>query len=395
VDDFGDSHPGIDLTPDFVDYDAATDTLKVQIAAGDPPDIVGPMNVRASHDFRGMFLDLEPLVEDTGYDLSDFDPAVVDFWRLDGEGLVGLPFTVYPSFLYYNRDLFDQADLDYPPHRYGEPYADGDEWTLAKLQEIAIRLTVDSRGYDTDSGEFNPDGIAQFGFIVQWSDPKGVATLCGPGNFVDEDGNAVCPPHWQEAFRWYYDAMWDKWFVPNGEYTSSDIIEYGNAFNSGVLGMVHCHLWYLCCLLDVENWDIAATPSYGEQTTCKLHAETFRILDDTGYPREAFEAVSYLTDEAAPELMEVYGSMPARESLQADYFAEQDERFPGTDWQVAIDSLSYADIPSHEAYMPNPELAYDRIYAFQNLYENEPNLDIDEAIDELLADLQEIFDKAQ
>ena len=42
--------------------------------------------------------------------------------------LLGIPMAVYSSFIYYNKDLFDEADLPYPPHAVGEKY-DGKDWT--------------------------------------------------------------------------------------------------------------------------------------------------------------------------------------------------------------------------------------------------------------------------
>jgi hypothetical protein len=45
--------------------------------------------------------------------------------------------------------------------------------------------------------------------------------------------------------------------------------------------------------------------------------------------------------------------------------------------------------------MPNYAKAYDRIGAFQSLYEADPTLDIDAELDTLVADLQVIFDEVQ
>ena len=66
--------------------------------------------------------------------------ASVDFYRSDEFGLEGLPFAIFPSMLYYQRDMFDEADLEYPPHAYGDPYVlDGEEvtWDFDTLRELA------------------------------------------------------------------------------------------------------------------------------------------------------------------------------------------------------------------------------------------------------------------
>lgn len=397
IERFNSTHDDIELIVEFVTNEEAPDQLKTQIAAGDPPDIVGPVGWSGTNEFSGLFLDLEPYLGD--FDWSDFDPESINAYRLEGEGLLGLPFAVFPSMLYYNRDLFDEAGLDYPPHKYGEAYADGDPWTVEKMEELAMILTVDVNGNDANSPDFDPENIAQFGYHSQWTDPRGqAAALFGADDVVDTDGNAVLSERWRRAFRWYYEGMHVKYFMPNSTYVGSDLLAAGNPFDSGNIAMAHCHLWYTCCLTNVPNWDMAAVPSYNEagDVTVKLHADTFRVFAATEHPEEAVEVLVWITGEGAADLLDVYGGMPGRASLQDAFFETIDERFPqGVDWQVAIDGLAYPDVPNHESNLPNYAKAYDRIGAFQTLYETEPGLDIDAELDKLVADLQVIFDEVK
>ncbi len=396
VEAFNASQDDIVLEIIIVDNNVAQDTLGTLIATGDAPDIVGPVGLAGSNAFAGNWLDLEPLVESSGFDLSRYDEAAVDSYRTD-EGLVGLPFATFPSFIYYRRDLFDESGIPYPPSAYGEPYADGDEWTMDKLREIGMLLTLDENGYNATEEEFNPDAIIQWGFVSQWTDPRGHASLFGAANPIDEDGNAYVPDSWRAAFDWFYKGIWEDHFIPNGAQAGSDILANGNAFASGNVAMAHTHLWYTCCLGDVtDNWDIAPVPSYNGVTTAKLHGDTFRILNSTEHPEEAFEVLTYLiAGDAAPQLLQVYGGMPALPELQEDFFATLDETYPqGVNWQVAIDSLAYADSPNHESYLPNFRRVTDRIGEFQVLYENTPGLDIQAELDALIADLQVLYETA-
>jgi len=90
------------LVMDVVQNATAYDVLKTQIASGDVPTIVGPVGVRGLWSFEGAWMDLAPYVESTGYDVSDFNPALIDFYKLGPQGQVGLPFAIYPSALWYN-----------------------------------------------------------------------------------------------------------------------------------------------------------------------------------------------------------------------------------------------------------------------------------------------------
>jgi len=394
VADFNASHPGISLTLEVYDNPVAADTLRAQIAAGNPPDIVGPTGIGPASLFRGQWLDLEPLVAATGYDFSDFDPALVSLFRVGGEGLVSLPFLVYPSYVYYNEDLFDQAGLAYPPHQYGQPYTDttyGGPWTIDKLEEIAMRLSLDNTSRDATDPAFDKDNVVQFGYVTQWTGTEGQATLFGAGSFADASGDAQIPNHWRAAFKWHYSGMWEKYFIPNGPYVGSDWFGIGNPFSSGHVAMAHTHLWYTCCLGDVSNWDIAAVPAYSDTVTAQIDADTFRILKATDHPTEAFEVLTYLTDNAVPSLTLTYGGFPARISQQASALTRLSLNYPGVDWQVMVDSIPYLDNPNHEAGLPNFHQATERIAEFQTLYQDTPGLDIDAELDNLRDDLQVIF----
>ena len=364
------------------------------------PDIVGPMGVQGRAAFEGAWLDLTPYIEASDYDLGDFDPALVEFYKLGDEGQLGIPFAVYPSFVLYNKDLFDEADLPYPPSAYGEPYvnADGEEveWNVETLSELAKELTVDASGNDATMEAFNPDDIVQWGFGQQFPDLRGVATLFGAGNFVDDAGDAAVPEHWREAVHWYQDAMWEEHFHPTGPYGSSTLLGEGNWFDSGNIAMINTHLWYLnCCLTTLDSsWDIAPVPAYQGETTAKLHAGTFGLLEGSDNPEAAFEVLTYLlSPDIAKRLAEIYGGMPARLSLQADYldaFSETVEE--DVNWDAAVAGLSYPDNPSHEEGMPGYREARDRYLAFQQELENNPDFDVDAELETLEADLQRIFD---
>ena len=56
--------------------------------------------------------------------VSDFDPAVMDVFTIDGD-IYGIPLYVSPFILYYNTELFEQAGLDpaNPPKTYDEMLA--------------------------------------------------------------------------------------------------------------------------------------------------------------------------------------------------------------------------------------------------------------------------------
>ena len=160
VEEFNASHDNIELVLEVVDYDLAYDALAVQIAGGNAPDILGPVGGTGAAAFEGQWLDLTDLIESTGHDLTQYSEGSVEFYQVEGQGQVGLPFAIFPSMLFYQRSMFDEAGLEYPPQVYGDPYVlDGEEveWNFDTLREVAKRLTVDVNGNDATSADFDPE----------------------------------------------------------------------------------------------------------------------------------------------------------------------------------------------------------------------------------------------
>jgi multiple sugar transport system substrate-binding protein len=399
VDQFNKSQDKTYLALQIVDNKVASTTLATQIAAGNVPDVVGPVGTVGRATFDGNYLDLSDWIQSNGVDLSQYDPAVVKAYNVPGQGQIGIPFAVFPSFIYFNKDLFDEAGLPYPPQRFGDTYQ-GKEWNWDTLRDLAKQLTVDDKGNDATSQDFRPDSIVQFGFDLQYgTDPRAMATPFGANRLIDGAGRAQIPSNWLSAWNFFYDGMFRDHWMPNDPYRNSDVFGKGSVFNSGHLAMAYTHLWYTCCIDPVskggkvKNWDIAVVPSYQGVTTAKLHADTFVIMKATRHPDEAFQVYRYLITNK--DLLDVYGAMPAIGEMQAGFFRGMDDKFAPVkvNWQVAVDSLAYPDVPNHEEGLPNFLKARQATTDFQTLIDTTPGLDINTEAQKLQSTLQAIYDE--
>ena len=397
---FNDSHPNINLILTVVDNTEASATLATRIAGGDAPDIIGPVGIRGLQSFGDQLLDLTPYIEESGVDLSEIPQSLLDVYRVDGRQ-IGIPMAVYPSFIYYNKTLFDEADLAYPPHEVGEQY-EAQDWNWATVRDLAMRLTVDANGNDATSPDFDPDNIEQYGLDAQFTegDARAWSTVFGgSGSAVADDGTtAQWPENWREGLQYFYDGIWEDHFIPNA--AAVDGMAGGNTFQSGQIAMDVVHQWYTCCIIPEEgdpavtDWDIAVLPEGPDgEITSKLHADTIGIMASTEHPDEAFEALSYLS--ASPELTQVWGALPAIESQRDEFFAGLDEQFAPLeiDWNVSVQMLDYPDVPSHEAYMPNFDEADSANKDLGNRLWTTPDLDVQAEIDKHVELLQGIFDE--
>jgi multiple sugar transport system substrate-binding protein len=393
---FNESQDEVELILTVVDNTEASDTLATRIAAGDSPDIIGPIGIRGLQSFGDQLLDIGPFIGDV--DLSEIDPALIEVYNVGGKQ-IGIPMAVYSSFFYYNKSLFDEAGLAYPPHEIGAQY-DGKEWNWATVRELAMQLTVDGSGNDATSPDFDPTDIVQFGLDAQFTenDARAWSTIFGgSGSAVADDGaTAQWPDNWRAGLQYMYDGIHTDHFIP--DQTAVQALADGNTFQSGRIAMDVVHQWYTCCVYPgegdpaVTDWDIAVLPVGPDgNITSKLHADTIGIMDSTENPEAAFAALTFLA--ASPELIQTWGAMPAVESQRPDFFAGLEERFAPLeiDWNVSSLMLQHPDNPSHEAFMPNFQEADSANKDLGSKIWTTPGLDLDAEIDAHVETLQGIF----
>lgn len=408
VADFNASQERIQLILEIIPFNSARDTLSTQIASGAGPDIVGPVGWGGSNDFYGQWLDIAPYIEESGFDLSIFDPALVKFYQTE-EGQVGLPFAVFPGAIYFVPAMFDEAGLAYPPQKYGEKYVlDGKEvdWNWETVTEVAKRLTVDVNGLDATQEGFDKTQIVQVGYNAQWQSIQSVGTFYGGAAQIygGEAGNyqSTLPDSWKEAFKWYYDGMWgDQPFMANGPLSGSPEFGGGNVFNSGKAAMGLTQTWYTCCLGDFKNagleFQLGIQPMGSDgQVHGRVDADTFRIWKGTKNPKEAFEVLAYLITTGADKLLPVYGAMPAVASKTQAFFDQKSKDYPfvtAESWDVFVQGLAYPDAPSSEQYQPNSIKANNAFSTFNSLLTSTPGLDFDAEYQKLIDQLNVIYNE--
>jgi len=402
VDAFNKSQDKIDLKINIAaSNQVAADALATLIAAGTAPDIVGPVGFDGSNQFAGQWLDLQPYVDKTKYDLGQFPKALVNLYQAGDQGLLGIPFAVYPGMLFYNKDLFDEAGLEYPPAKFGDKYKlDGKDvdWSWDTLAIIAKTLTVDANGNDATSADFDATKIVQFGFDQQWGSQRADFSTFGGAPVIDPTSNKVLiPDNWRAQAQWEWNGIWKDHFIPTATYDASDLLK-PSQFASGKLAMGRVPLWYTCCLTDLKaNWDLGVTPSYNGTYYAPADADTFRLYKDSKNPDAAFTVLQYLLGDAASDLLAAYGAYPARPDLQQAAIDVKAKQYPSVkNWDAVAPSLEYATVPHHESFYPNYSKGQQRFADFRTLIfgDTGKDMDVKAELDKLQSDLQAIVDAA-
>jgi len=111
---------------------------------------------------QGVLEDLDPFIEQAGYDLNDYWPGLLESAMYDGS-VYGFPRDIEVNVLYYNKDLFDAAGVGYPTA----------DWTWDDFLAAAEKLTVkDANGNVTQYAL-----AAEGGKYSKWLNQNGGAIL--------------------------------------------------------------------------------------------------------------------------------------------------------------------------------------------------------------------------
>lgn len=413
IEQWNSTHDDIKIAGEFVLYAQAYTTLATEVASGNPPDIVGPVGYGGANAFPDQWLDLQPLIDSTGYDTSQWESEQVDFFKV-GDTQVGLPFAIYPSQLFYQKGMFEEIGLAEPPHAYGEQYTVQGElaaaafgvdegaqvpWDYDTVRTLGMLLTVDANGNDATQDTFDPASIVQYGFEPQRDDMRGMGASWAAGTLAAGDGQtAQIPAAWNASWHWYHDGIFTDHFIVDGpKYESTDWNPDGVPFCNGQVAMAVNFLWSTYCLSAAgDNWDIAAVPAYQGTQTGAFNADTFRIWKDTQHPDEAFQVLQYIFGDASEALTTTYGAMPARTDLQPAFFenlgAEFETQNP-IDWNVTVESAGHPDIPNFESATPHYQETVDKLTEYGSRWGTESDVDMDQQIQDLTSEIQTIWNE--
>ncbi len=157
--DFERQNEGSTVKVTFEAWDDYMTKLPTLFAGGAVPDLIHQhQSIVQDYGHRGALLDLAPLMDRDGIDRSAFVPALLDAFT-DGDKVYGIPKDSAAWGVYYNKDKFDEAGLDYP----------SDDWSMDDLRETARALTRDDKGRSPGDAGFDPKKIKQYGF--NWMEP--------------------------------------------------------------------------------------------------------------------------------------------------------------------------------------------------------------------------------
>src|SRR5699024_5777577 len=140
VKEFEEENPNIKVKLQDIPQDQIDQKLQTMIAGGNVPDVWSANwadSGFATYNGLGALLDLTEYIEKDPDSVKGIDEKLLDIYTIDGK-TYGVPILAMGSYIFYNKDLFDEAGIDYLPTDW-----DDKSWNYDKMIEIAKKLTKD------------------------------------------------------------------------------------------------------------------------------------------------------------------------------------------------------------------------------------------------------------
>lgn len=243
---FMERHPNIKLQNELTPFDDYLQKYITQLAGGTVPDVMYCQFAWAQNFIqRGVFHAVDDYIaKQPDFNLDDFTDPSLGYYERDGS-LYGIAYDCGPIMLYYNKEIFDAAGVDYPTS----------DWTMDDLRAAALELTSGSGAEKTfglhqipaPGGDFTPVFLAPFG-----------------GAYVNEDEtqSLLDQPESIEAAEWWMELYLEHGAMPS----PSDEQAIGadlNAFTVGRAAMSYQGSWATPGLIEQADfeWAVADWPA--------------------------------------------------------------------------------------------------------------------------------------
>lgn len=294
VDGFEAANPNIKVELIDIASGEYSNKLTVMLNGGNDLDVVwvkDPDNTPSIAE-RGQLEDLTPYIEKDGVDIAAMNGS--DALKLDGKQ-VALPVSTGFYVLYYNKDIFDAAGVDYP----------GNDMTWTEFEELAKKVTS-GEGNDKKYGALFHTWQA---CVQNWAVQDGKHTI------LDTDYSFM-KPYYEMALR-----MQDEGTVMDYSTLKIGNIHYSSVFMEGQCAMMPMGSWFMSTMIEKTkagetsvNWGVATLPHPdGVEAGWTVGSTTPMGVSASSKNKDAaWEFVKYCSGEEGAKIYADCGMIPAR-----------------------------------------------------------------------------------
>ncbi len=281
------NNPDVKVTLDVVPYKAILESLPVQLAAGDGPDLARVTDLGGLSEH---YLDLTPHISDAAYWNENFGPFL-KWLRAPGDdsSIAGFMTQLTVTGPYVNKTLFEQAGVDLP----GEG-ATWDDWAKA-VNEVAGKLDIPiPMAWDRSGHRVSGPAISMG---AKMFDAEGNPAL------VDDGLKAMT----QRLYDWHQDGTMAKelW----GSVSGSQYLGANEDFANAQVAMYMSGSWQIPQFADkigdAFDWWAVPAPCGPSACTGMPGGAALVAMKGTDHPAEVGKLMDYLSSEEV--LNEFYG----------------------------------------------------------------------------------------
>ena len=314
IERFEAANPGVSVQQEILPYGDYWNKLPIAMAGGEGPDLYA-MTRPNFEPFAsaGRTSDIQAAIEASpamASSMGALDQEVIDTYRYDGV-LMGVPFTIESSAIYFNKTMFEQAGLPLPSEIE-------DTWTWDDMRELAIDLTKVENGRTVQYGlHVTPNRLPVFDFI--WSNG---------GEIYSDDGKRILAgsPEALQTMEYLTSLIVDDGVSP--DYSFSKTVGSWEQFMSGSIGMIAGGPAVMSRLREITDfqWDVAEFPRspYSGSRMVASNVLGFIVGPNSEAIPETVELIAALTaKEPMTQMASIGANIPARRDSRAPYFNEE------------------------------------------------------------------------
>lgn len=319
-----DIHVNVEVTP----WDQYWTKLESSAQGENLPDIFWMhSNEIAKYSEGNVLYDLTEAIETGDVDLANYPAELNELYEVDGK-ILGVPKDYGTIGLWYNKEIFDEAGLDYP----------NETWTWDDLLENAIELTDEENDV--------------YGFLAPLNREEGYH------NFIYQNGGQVLSddksqsgfrsPETVEAVQWYADLSTVHGVSPDsGAFAENAPLSY---FQSGRAAMLFQGSWMTGEIANNEYSnkvaDVTVLPAGNERASI-FNGLANSVSATTNHPEEAIRFLEFLSSEEGMALQgQEGGAIPAYAGADSSFI----EAYPQFNTQAFLDMMDYGVIKPYSRY---------------------------------------------
>lgn len=320
---FNAEYPNVEIEVETAPWGEYFTKLQTLVAGRSAPDVF-ELNYEnfITYASKNVLKDLGPMVRaDASFSADVFYPRAYGAFNHGGTQY-GLPETFSTVVLFYNKDLFDEADVGYPEA----------DWTWDDA--ITAGKAIADPANDI-WGVYSP--------IQFWEFYKKVAQ--NKGTFFSPDGKSVTlnSPENIDALETMLSMMDEHKIMPTAAEMGG--VSDGDLFLSGKLGMLVSGIWMFGAFSDADfAWDIELEPGMATKAT-HFFANAVVVSDDTKYPDASWQWAKFFASSPKMAEIRVRGAWELPTLSNEAYLRGYLEQSPPDNRQAVFDSLNYAIVP--------------------------------------------------